>query len=306
MEIGIFNNVEELKELKLPQKSILEWQCGNCGKINKDEYRNIFRRNHICSCYKIKEQIDNIKNKLRLKGYEFLDKETDKYTTTKHGLIDTSKTKLPVRCLKCGKTFEAYCGNLISGHKKCDCDLNKIYTLDLSPQEYRNKWTEKNKENFDILDTNYHGRVDKYHIKCLRCGHEDYRSGITLQGQDIFCKSCESNMSKGEREVSEILQKLEIEYIQEYPIVVNNTHRRIDFYLPKYNLAIEYNGLQHYHPIEYFGGEERYEKQKQLDKEKQEYCNKNGIDYLIIPYYYKIEEIEESIKYSLKFNDQTS
>ena len=28
----------------------------------------------------------------------------------------------------------------------------------------------------------------------------------------------------------------------------------VDFYLPDYNLFIEYNGIQHYIPIEYFGG----------------------------------------------------
>ena len=33
----------------------------------------------------------------------------------------------------------------------------------------------------------------------------------------------------------------------------------VDFYLPKYNLFIEYNGKQHYEPIEYFGGQQYLE-----------------------------------------------
>ena len=32
----------------------------------------------------------------------------------------------------------------------------------------------------------------------------------------------------------------------------------LDFYLPKYNMAIECQGEQHYKPIEYFGGEKEY------------------------------------------------
>jgi hypothetical protein len=31
-------------------------------------------------------------------------------------------------------------------------------------------------------------------------------------------------------------------------------NQRIDIYFPKYNIAIEYNGEQHYIPIEHFGG----------------------------------------------------
>jgi very-short-patch-repair endonuclease len=29
----------------------------------------------------------------------------------------------------------------------------------------------------------------------------------------------------------------------------------IDFYLPDYNICIEYNGAQHYKPVKYWGGE---------------------------------------------------
>ena len=35
----------------------------------------------------------------------------------------------------------------------------------------------------------------------------------------------------------------------------------IDFYLPDYNIFIEYNGEQHYVPIEHFGGELQFSEQ---------------------------------------------
>ena len=34
---------------------------------------------------------------------------------------------------------------------------------------------------------------------------------------------------------------------------------RIDIYFYEYNIAVEYNGEQHYYPIEYFGGKEKFE-----------------------------------------------
>jgi very-short-patch-repair endonuclease len=35
-----------------------------------------------------------------------------------------------------------------------------------------------------------------------------------------------------------------------------------DFYLNDLNMCIEYDGLQHYQPINYFGGLDNFEKQK--------------------------------------------
>lgn len=35
----------------------------------------------------------------------------------------------------------------------------------------------------------------------------------------------------------------------------------IDFYIPEYNIFIEYNGEQHYVPIEHFGGELQFSEQ---------------------------------------------
>lgn len=57
-----------------------------------------------------------------------------------------------------------------------------------------------------------------------------------------------------------------------------------DFYLPKENLLIEYNGRQHYESIEKWGGEERLKKQKERDLLKADYAKKNGIKLLTISY----------------------
>lgn len=54
--------------------------------------------------------------------------------------------------------------------------------------------------------------------------------------------------SHGERAISDYLDTNTIEYIREYnieaPIELRKTGIcRIDFYIPKYNLFIEYNGI---------------------------------------------------------------
>ena len=63
-----------------------------------------------------------------------------------------------------------------------------------------------------------------------------------------------------------------------------------DFYLPDFNAVIEYNGKQHYEPIEYFGGENSFKIQQLHDEIKKDYCENNNIRFLSIPYYSNIKE----------------
>ena len=57
---------------------------------------------------------------------------------------------------------------------------------------------------------------------------------------------------------------------------------------------IEYQGQQHYEPIEYFGGIEQFNLQQKYDNMKKEYCKKNNIQLLVIPYWEN--NIEKIIK----------
>lgn len=58
-----------------------------------------------------------------------------------------------------------------------------------------------------------------------------------------------------------------------------------DIYICGLNIAIEYQGKQHFEPIEYFGGKEHYEKQQERDKLKLELSNRNGIKLVYINYW---------------------
>ena len=58
----------------------------------------------------------------------------------------------------------------------------------------------------------------------------------------------------------------------------------IDFYLSDYNLFIEYNGIQHYIPQKYFGGQISFEHQQKRDDYVRNYCKTNNIKLLEIKY----------------------
>lgn len=66
-----------------------------------------------------------------------------------------------------------------------------------------------------------------------------------------------------------------------------------DYYIPCNNTLIEYQGKQHYLPLEFFGGENQLIIQQEHDRRKREYAFSNGYEFIEIPYweYDNIENI---------------
>jgi len=60
---------------------------------------------------------------------------------------------------------------------------------------------------------------------------------------------------------------------------------QFDFYLPERNACIEYDGKQHYEPVDYFGGEKAFRLSLIRDGIKTAYCKEKGIPLLRIPYW---------------------
>lgn len=63
-----------------------------------------------------------------------------------------------------------------------------------------------------------------------------------------------------------------------------------DFYLPSHNLLIEFDGIQHFQPVEFFGGEEVFKKQVRNDKIKTDYAREYGYELLRIAYNEDVNE----------------
>lgn len=113
-------------------------------------------------------------------------------------------------------------------------------------------------------------------------------------------------MSFGERLVKSVLDKEGFDYKQECYIgasLLEGQSIKLDFVI-FYNdilYVIEYNGVQHYEPVEKFGGIAQFEIQKENDKKKKEFCDKYNIPLLEIPYTVRDEEtVREQIKNFIK------
>ena len=116
------------------------------------------------------------------------------------------------------------------------------------------------------------------------------------------CKICKS--SKGELAIAKILDKHGIEFTTEYRIPSQVYRWRYDFYLPDYNLIVEYHGFQHYHIVDFFGGESGLTQRKQTDALKKLLAKKCSYKYLEIKYTHFVDVPSEDFEKNLLLNLQ--
>ena len=98
--------------------------------------------------------------------------------------------------------------------------------------------------------------------------------------------------SRGEIKIEEILKKSGLAFTEEYsfPDLISSSGipLRFDFAIfdddGNLSFLIEYQGIQHYIPKSKFGGYSGLKKQQYNDYLKREYCKRNNIILLTIPY----------------------
>lgn len=112
--------------------------------------------------------------------------------------------------------------------------------------------------------------------------------------------------SKGEKKIHDILKSAGFDFIEEYSFAdllgMRGIPLRFDFAVFDDDgcllCLIEYQGKQHYQPVEVFGGRDRFNRQKRYDARKIDYCRKRNIRLVIIPF-----EDEAKIDYDYIVNE---
>lgn len=139
-----------------------------------------------------------------------------------------------------------------------------------------------------------HAGTSKEWLCQCECGGTIVATTARLKNGQI--KSCGCLKSYGEKIIADFLNKRQILYHREYIFAdcINpdtKKYLRFDFYIPDYNLCIEYNGSQHYLESEkHWGQQEFFTKEKVLliqkrDNIKKEYCDSHNIHLLVIPFW---------------------
>ena len=293
--------IDKIRDTK---KSFIE----KSKKINGDlydyslvEYKNSHTKvKIICAVHGVFEQTPNA----HLSGNRCLKCVNENQTFTKKDFIKKSKkingdlydyslvnyinnhTKVKIICRIHG-IFEQTPNSHFNGKKCLKCYLEeKRKSMEL-------KFIQESKKiNGDLYDYSlvvYEKSVCKVKIICPVHGVFLQTPNKHLQGQG--CPICKE--SKGEKEISKFLEKKNIKYIREkrFNDCRNKNTLPFDFYLPDYNMCIEFDGEQHFKTNEHFGGEEIFKITQKNDNLKNDYCKKNNIKILRIRYDEKIDDL---------------
>lgn len=119
--------------------------------------------------------------------------------------------------------------------------------------------------------------------KCKLDGHEWFaQPNHILSGHG--CPVC--NNSIGEKLIAKYFTDHNISFMPQYTFddCKNKKKLPFDFYLPEHKVCIEYDGLQHFQPVDHFGGEDGFVIRQHNDAIKTTYCNENNITLLRIRY----------------------
>ncbi len=219
----------------------------------------------------------------------------------------TNKTPVKIICPIHG-TFLQAPGNHINQGQGCpDCGTETAHQKTrLTQEEFISRAQNVHANKFDYSNLNYKSLKDDVKIICPKHGEFEQNANNHLLG--FGCPKCSE--SRGEKIVSDILKNNNIKFERQkrfehcFNIGPKGKCTRLpmDFYLPEYNAIVEYDGKQHFEPIETFGGENAFKTLQIRDQIKNTFCKENNIKMIRIDYRLPFSEIAPYILSELGIN----
>ena len=268
---------------------VVKMKC-ECGAEFSKTWEHIYLDNKYLCCKKCAKQYrDGAMTKKRQQkylfdfessNYEIIDKtqvlranshvEVIEKTTGYRGFVEVCRVK---------KTKKILVFSLNTNKK------NLIYNLNIYAQN-----NGINSKVLKLVD-NDNWKTQAIECKC-ECGNVFYTTYRAFLKGKWLCDDCTKRYSKNEILIENLLEQEKIKYIRQYKFHDCSYIRELffDFYLPDYNICIEVDGEQHYKPVN-FGSSltqeqciERFEKYKQRDFAKDDFCKNHNIPLIRIKY----------------------
>lgn len=272
-------NIKILSDRYINNSAKLKCKCKIDGYEWSATWSNLSRGTGCPECGGKRRDytIEDIRKKL-FKIYPNIEILSNKYIS--------AKTKLKCKCLIDGYEWESNWNNLSTSGGCPECNgKRRDYTVE--------KIGEKLKlinPNIKILSTKYKNSFTRLKCECLVDGYIWNTNWGNLRNK-LGCPECSKAISKCEKIIYDFLEECKITHIREYSFedLFGDSNRvlRFDFaifYNDKLIYLIEYDGEFHY---EKYYKEQNFERQQRYDKLKNEYCIKNNIPLVRIPYWEK-------------------
>lgn len=279
---------------------LCQCECGNYFSADACFIKN--GRTISCGCIKTEAQIQAWeKLHLQLEGKKF---ERLKVLRKCEDRANNGKVMWECQC-DCGNIVYVNGTSLKNGNtKSCGClakELTRIRDLerveDLVGQQFGEVKVIERMNKSDLKN----GTIWK--CQCS-CGNICYKPTSYLKRSKVCSCGCISQ-SKGTLNIEKILNENNIQYIKEYKFedCKNINPLPFDYFLPKYNILIEFDGQQHFKQKPHFSDILYIHSNDMI---KNEYCFNNGIYLIRIPYCYENLELRDLLynsKYTLTRNN---
>lgn len=269
----------------------VKWHCKcNCGNELDVVADNLKRRPNM-ACKECANQNRAINNRIDIVGEKF------GRLTVLDILWDYDRSKVVCKC-DCGSDYIGTKSDVVSGHtQSCGC-LQSENTSIANTKD----WTGHiSNHGVEFLYQDYMNEKGQWLWKC-KCGIcNNLFSALPAKVNNGHITSCGCRIqSSGEEYIESILEEFNIDFISQYKFddCKYKYILRFDFailYNNKLIGLIEYDGKQHFEPIEYFGGEKCFIETQKRDDIKNTYCKIHNIPLIRLPYTLSTNDIKNKI-----------
>lgn len=198
--------------------------------------------------------------------------------------------KLKLHCKMCGYEFERFTQHFIDSPHMCPKCHPKMIKQTITLEEAQRRIDEVYGNNY-LTILQYKGNNTKTDIRCEKCSQVFQSVPVSLWRHRIKgCPYCEKTKSLGESRIEKFLRINNIQFRTQERFLQckDKLCLPFDFYLPQFNICIEFQGEQHYNEASLLWSEQLI----RHDEIKRKFCKDNGILLIEIPYY-DIDNIEK-------------
>lgn len=216
----------------------------------------------------------------------------DKFIYDKTTVTGNNKSYVTITCPIHGD-FIKKINHHLNGDGCSKCSKKYKYTT--------NEWISLAKQvhgdKYDYSKVEYVDSKTKVKIICPIHGEFEKLPSAHLNGKQ-GCPYCKSNYLE-----DKVYNFLKNEYTIERRYHTKWLKKQeLDLFLPDYNIAIECQGIEHFKPVDFFGGVEKFEYVKNLDNNKKKLCDINNVNLI---YYSETKEIDYDNYIGIMFNNIT-
>ena len=206
----------------------------------------------------------------------------NKYNYSKVVYIDDG-TKVEIICPLHGSFLQTPNKHLLGrGCPKCKSGKFILTNLEKYSKLFPDRANVVHNSKYNYVNTKYVNSKTSIEIICPVHGTFSQAPSNHLSGKG--CPKC--NQSHGERKIEAFLihKKLKYESQKKFDDCRNITNLSFDFWIEDRNLLIEFDGMQHFKPLGYMGGDDKLKYTIKCDMIKDEYCKIKGINLIRISY----------------------